>query len=297
MRATVVIISKNRRDDLRKAVQSAVEQTAKPQVVVIDDGSSDGTAEMVRTEFPQVVFHREKISRGYIVQRNRAADLSSGELIFSIDDDAAFSTPFVVEQTVSDFEQPRIGAVAIPFINVNRENTLFQRSPVDNEIFVTHDFIGTAHAVRRDLFLQLGGYRPFLFHQGEEQDFCARLLEKGYVVRMGRADPILHFESSNRNFERLDLFGRRNDILFVWYNAPLIYLPIQMIGTTLRGLIMGFRLGRPVRMIRGIAMGYASCLRDWSGRKPVSMKTFGLMRQLKHKPAKLGEIEKNLNAL
>ena len=38
-------------------------------------------------------------------------------------------------------------AVAIPFINVNKENTLYQRAPGEDGIYVTHDFIGTAHAL------------------------------------------------------------------------------------------------------------------------------------------------------
>ena len=50
-------------DDAERAVRSALEQTARPQVLVIDDGSNDGTAEMLRTEFPQVVVHRGDASQ------------------------------------------------------------------------------------------------------------------------------------------------------------------------------------------------------------------------------------------
>jgi glycosyltransferase involved in cell wall biosynthesis len=46
--ATVVITTKDRKGELRTAVQSAVEQTADPEVLVLDDGSTDGTAEMAR---------------------------------------------------------------------------------------------------------------------------------------------------------------------------------------------------------------------------------------------------------
>ena len=47
MQATVVITTKNRREDLLKAVASAWSQTARPEVLVIDDGSTDGTSEAV----------------------------------------------------------------------------------------------------------------------------------------------------------------------------------------------------------------------------------------------------------
>ena len=231
--AAVVITTKNRRDDLRVALASAVSQSAQPLVVVVDDGSTDGTADMVRTEFPTVTLHRADVSQGYIVQRNRGADLAAADVVFSIDDDAAFSTPAVVGQTLADFAgQPRVGAVAVPFVNVNRENVLRQRAPSDAGVYVNEDYIGTAHAVRRDVFRQLGGYRPALFHQGEERDFCLRMLDAGHVVRLGRADPIHHFESPRRDTKRMDLYGRRNDVLFAWHNVPWPTVVPHLLGTT-----------------------------------------------------------------
>src|SRR5271170_7046039 len=91
--ATVIITTKNRKDDLRKAVASALTQDARPRVLVIDDGSTDGTSEMIRGEFPTVQLERAEQSRGLIVQRNRGAALAQTPLIVSIDDDAVFSTP------------------------------------------------------------------------------------------------------------------------------------------------------------------------------------------------------------
>ena len=118
MRASVVITTKNRRDELSAAIASALTQSAQPEVLVIDDGSTDGTSDMVRADFPAVRLERSTKSLGLIVQRNRAARLASGEIIFSLDDDAEFSTPGVVEQTLEDFDDPRIGAVAIPHVDM-----------------------------------------------------------------------------------------------------------------------------------------------------------------------------------
>jgi len=44
--------------ELRAALLSAFEQTGHPEVMVIDDGSTDGTADMVRAEFTRAVLHR-----------------------------------------------------------------------------------------------------------------------------------------------------------------------------------------------------------------------------------------------
>ena len=170
MQATVVITTKNRREELSRAVASALGQTARPEVLVMDDGSTDGTAVAIAAEFPSVKVHRSENSVGLIVQRNRAARLAANPIIFSIDDDAIFSTPNVVADTLRDFNHPRIGAVAIPFIDINRSPEVHQRAPEPEGIHVRYDFIGTAHALRRDVFLRLSGYREILFHQSEEED-------------------------------------------------------------------------------------------------------------------------------
>lgn len=293
--ATVVIATKNRRDELRQTLQSACEQSAALEIIVLDDGSTDGTAEMVRSEFPQVRLLRSETSAGYIAQRNRGAELATSNVIISIDDDATFSSPATVAQTLVEFNDPRVGAVAIPFINIKLDETVHQRAPGTDRVYVTHSYVGTAHAVRRDVFLRLGGYRELLFHQGEEGDFGLRLLEAGYVVRLGSADPIHHFESPRRDFRRLDLFGRRNDVLFAWHNVPWPYLPVHLAGVTVHGLRHGMKVRRLGRMLLGLLMGYRSCLTYWNGRKPVDRSVYRLSRILKTQaPVPLSEIMRSL---
>lgn len=283
--AAVVITTKNRKEELRGAIESALKQSVPVEVLVIDDGSTDGTPDLVRDLFPQVQLHRSEQSSGYILQRNRGADLASAPVVFSIDDDAVFSTPRVVEQTLAEFDHQRVGAVAIPFINVKQDEIVRQRAPDAAKLWVTSSYIGTAHALRRDVFRAVGGYRAHLIHQGEESDYCVRMLAAGYVVRMGLADPIHHFESPRRDFRRMDLYGRRNDVLYVWHNVPLRSLPVHLVGTTLNGMAFGMRCGRFWRHTRGLVNGYGALLKFFGERKPVSSETYRLSRMLKTRGA------------
>lgn len=289
--ASVVITTKNRRDDLGQALESAFSQSVPVEVIVVDDGSTDGTAEFVRSEFPETRLDVAETSRGYIVARNHAARLASTPIVFSIDDDAIFSTPNVVEQTLAEFSDPRIGAVAIPYIEPNKSDRLHQKAPEDSSVFVTNDYIGTSHALRRETFLALGGYRECLVHQGEEGDYCLRLLDAGYVTRLGNADPIHHFESPKRDLRRMDLHGRRNDVLFAWHNVPMPYFPVHLAATSSNGLLSGIRVGRPWRMLRGTVAGYAACFSRWNHRAPVSPAVYLLNRRLKKGgPMRLDEV-------
>jgi glycosyltransferase involved in cell wall biosynthesis len=295
MRATIVITSKNRREDLMKAISSALAQTADAEVLVIDDGSTDGTAEMVAREFPEVRLHRSEISAGLIVQRNLGARLATTPFVFSIDDDAVFSSSSVIEQTLREFDDPRVGAVAIPFVDVNRSPVVKQRASRADGVYASYSFIGTAHALRRDLFLALGGYREMLVHQGEEEDYCARMLNAGYIVRCGTADPIHHFESPRRSWKRMDYYGARNKVLYAWNVVPSPFFPMHLAATTFMTSIHARNPARCWTRLRGVIAAYTLCCAGRSARRPVSSSAYRLSRELKRRGAvPLAEIERRL---
>jgi glycosyltransferase involved in cell wall biosynthesis len=279
--ATVAIVTKNRKEELAQAIDSALKQDAPCEVIVVDDGSTDGTSEFVSQHYPSVRLVTFPESAGYIVRRNQAARMARGPIVFSIDDDAIFTSPRAVRQTLREFDDPRIGAVAIPFIDVRISPEVRQKAPDDRQTYVSFAFIGTAYAVRRELFLKLGGYREILVHMCEESDFCQRMLQAGYVTRVGRADPIHHTASLRRDMTRMDVFGRRNDVLFAWYNVPLRYLPIHMTATVLNGLRHGIRTRRLMNMVRGCIDGFVTGWKSRGDRRPVSAPIYRLWRTLK----------------
>ena len=291
--ASVVITTKNRWDELILAVESALAQSVPVEVLVMDDGSTDGTAEVIKTRFPSVRLERSETPRGYVVQRNRAARLVRSRIIFSIDDDAMFTSPHVVKQTLARFDNGRVGAVAIPYVEPRKSSTIYQQAPSSDGVFVSGWFIGTAHALRKDVFLRVGGYRDCLFHHGEEMDYSIRMLQAGYVIRLGHGDVIHHMESPRRDAERVDYFGRRNDVLFAWHNVPMPYLPVHMAGTTVNGIKTAWRVGRLSRkMIRGMLSGYADCWQRWKMREPVPPAIYRLHRLLRTSgPQLLSDIE------
>jgi len=279
-RASLVITTKNRKNDLRKAIASALRQTEPLEVLVMDDGSTDGTEQAVRREFPDVQIHRTEVSHGYIVQRNRGARLARGSVIFSLDDDAIFSTPNIVEQTLADFVHARVGAVAIPHLDINKSRTALARTDRET-ILVIASFTGCAAAVRRDLFLELGGYHEYLFHQCEEPDFCMRLLARGYVTRVGSAEPIHHFVSPRRDSARQFIHNARNNLLNAWYNVPMPFLPMHWCGTLVNLTIRdAIQEKHPIWMMRGVARLTSAIWHERAARRPVPRKIYRLSRRI-----------------
>lgn len=278
--ASIVITTRNRKEELRNAIASAAIQTAPGEIIVIDDASTDGTSEMVRAEFPAVRLHRSETARGYIVQRNYAAQLATAPVIVSLDDDAIFTSPHTVAQTLAAFDHPRVGAVTIPFIDVGHRPDVIGAAPNRSGIFITGAYIGAAHAVRRELFLRLGGYREYLFHYAEERDFCIRMLNAGYVTRLGTADLVHHFLSPKRQHSRGYIARARSFLLYPWYNAPTVYLPFHLAAAAFNMMRVGIRERHPVWTAWGIGRGCAASIHELFHRRPVSLRTYLLSQEL-----------------
>jgi GT2 family glycosyltransferase len=153
-----------------------------------------------------------------------------------------------------------------------------------NGVEVRESFIGTSYAVRRDLFLRLGGFHTYLFHQEEEREYCLRLFQAGYVTRVGRADPIYHYESPIRSYQRILTYGARNRILYIWYNVPGRYLLPHLASTTWHLLRRGVKMGHVRWTFDGLAKGYRGCVHEWRERRPVGLSVFRLSRRMLRTP-------------
>jgi GT2 family glycosyltransferase len=261
----------------------------------MDDGTSEAVLGMMRLEFPQVRYYQLAAGRGPAFQRNRGIELANSEFVFSVDDDTILVSPRTVEQTLAEFDRRHIGALAIPFIDIRKDTQVRQCAPSGNRVWVVHAFVGAAHAVRRSVFLQAGGYREHFFYMGEEGDLCLRLLRAGYIVRLGMADPIHHLESPTRDYELANYRGRRNDVLFAWHNVPLVFWPFHLVATTINGVRTALSSPASRGMLLGTVHGYGATLRRYRERHPVSVATYLLHRKLKTAgPCPLEEVTRQL---
>ena len=93
MKLTIAIVSWNTQDLLRKCLLSIQEHCAHLapgdlEVVVVDNASSDGSAEMVRAEFPSAILIRNKDNAGFARASNQAIRSTHGEYVVLLNPDA-----------------------------------------------------------------------------------------------------------------------------------------------------------------------------------------------------------------
>jgi glycosyltransferase involved in cell wall biosynthesis len=268
--ASVLIVTKDRRDAVGAAVRSALEQDGNIEVIVIDDGSTDGTSQLIRSEFPEARLERSERSLGCVEQRNRGVRLAGAPVVLSLDDDAVFDHPRVAQQTLHEFSDPRIAAVHIPLLD----------GPRPSGLRAIASFVGWAHALRRTAFLDAGGYQGALIGQGEERDLCIRWLQQGMIVVQGQVGGVTHRPYPTRDWSPVARLARRNDVIHLWQNVPFPYAVPHLIGTLLNGFRIGVRHHVLLDQLVGFGTGMRKCMaREWP-RRPMRRETYKLYRAL-----------------
>jgi mycofactocin system glycosyltransferase len=188
---SIIIPTKDRREEVVECLGSVFAQDYpkdKMEVIVIDDGSSDGTGNLVRT-FPCRLISNNK-SRGQSYSRNLGAKEAQGEILAFLDSDCVPEKTWL-QELVTYFQWERIGAVG-GYVDGYFEATTLDRyekafSPLNMGM---HILCGTNNSstfyaptcnllVRRQAFIETGGIRESM-HVGEDVDFCWRLRKKGY---------------------------------------------------------------------------------------------------------------------
>ncbi len=199
-RHSVVVPTFQRRDSVVASLRALRAQSVAPvEVIVVVDGSTDGTADALRAEaaapFPVRVV--EQPNSGASRARNHGASLAAGELLLFLDDDM-LAAPDLLE-VLDRAHQDGVDAVLghIPLAPQSPPSFLARgvaewaegrrRRLVDSGgALTTADLLTGQLSVRRDLFLALGGFDEQFTRDGsfggEDTDFGRRLFDGEHHV-------------------------------------------------------------------------------------------------------------------
>ena len=106
MNISVVIPSYNRKEFLKRSIDSAINQTKKPfEIIVVDDGSTDGTETMIKSDYDFVKFIKQK-NKGVSAARNIGIEVSIGEWICFLDSDDEWKKDKLEKQIIAMKSNP-----------------------------------------------------------------------------------------------------------------------------------------------------------------------------------------------
>lgn len=225
----MVVMTRNRVEELLMTLQRL--EDVPGRVVVADNGSVDGTAERIRSSFPDVEVLALGSNRG-VAARNLAVARTSARVVAFNDDDSWWDRQSLRRLSELFAVHPALGAVTArilvePAGTVDPTSAEMASSPLDDSWptlpgVPVLGFLACATAVRREAFLDVGGFEERFHFGGEEQAFAADLANAGWALRYVDDLTVHHAPSSRRPAgtwrRRREL---RNRLWFLWTRRPL----------------------------------------------------------------------------
>ena len=234
---SIIIPSYNTAALLEECIVSISSQhwRARVEVIVVDNASQDGSAEMTRRTFPDVAVVELPVNRGYGAACNAGTTCSQGDVLLFLNSDTRVLDGTLDAIVDAFHNSPEVAAVACHEISPVGETVLGCRShhtlrsgisflsgyrlfrrEGDRYRIVDWDrqsdrwvdnVSGFAWAIRREMFDKLGGFDERLFLYCEEEDMALRLWQLGGRIRYIASARIVHLGA--RSSRGLGHLGRR----------------------------------------------------------------------------------------
>lgn len=221
LRVAFTITTHNRKSELERTLGELSRLDPAPdEIIVCADGCTDDSVPWIRQHCPQVRLLVHDQARGSIPSRNELIREAGGEIIVSLDDDSYPLASDFVRSVRELFEaHPRLAVAGFAQRSDEFPGSL-STADFGREQF-TGSFANSSAAIRRQAFLELGGYPDFFFHAYEEPDFALRCLNVGWQVRY-EPSPLIrhHFTSLKRNEVRVHHRHARNELWSVLMRCP-----------------------------------------------------------------------------
>jgi len=116
---SIVIISFNTIDITRDCLRSVFENLGdlRAQVIVVDNDSKDGSADMIASEFPQATLIRNKENRGFAAANNQGFELSSAEFVLLLNSDTLVLGDVLGQSVAYMRAHPQVGVFGCRVLN------------------------------------------------------------------------------------------------------------------------------------------------------------------------------------
>lgn len=194
---SVVLPTYNRRDRLPRSITSVLRQSHEDfELIIVDDGSTDGTDEFVRgLADPRITYIKETDNRGQSTARNIGIRAARAPLVAFQDSDDEWVEDKLAVQLDAFARDPRVAMVYGDLLRIPREGEpfvlhapelkrgrLFDGRPT---LYATYGLGAQTCMIRRDVLLKLGGFEERM-RCFEDLELFLRIARRYPVIRLPR---------------------------------------------------------------------------------------------------------------
>ena len=292
---SVIVVNYNGMRFLRGCLTSLAKQTAMDfEVIVVDNGSDDGSESEVQRYYPHARLVRLKDNRGYAAALNRGIVESGGDFILALNNDTEPESHFIEELLSSSDDKPDIGMWATKMIlpdgRINSTGICISRSGAawDRGMFQddTGQFdepgevfgpCGGAALYRKKMLEDVGLFDEDFFLYMEDVDIALRGRLAGWKCRYVPKALVIHQQGGTAGYgsDLAVYYGNRNIMWYVAKDFPsgliMKYLP-WIVGRNLAVLLYYGTRGQGMVALRAKADGIAGLGRMMRKRRNIIRK-------------------------
>lgn len=223
-RTTVVIITWERRDELLRTLGHMTALPDRAPIVVVDNGSTDGTADAVAAAYPEVALLRSEENLGAL-GRNLAVDGIDTPYVAFCDDDTWWEPGSLTRAADLLDAHPGLASVTArilvePSLAEDPITPELRDSPVPGPEWLPGPallgVLAGASMFRLSAFREVGGFSDRMWLGGEEELLALDLAAAGWWMCWAEAVVIHHLPSRARDPRRRRQLGIRNTLWTLW---------------------------------------------------------------------------------
>jgi GT2 family glycosyltransferase len=191
---SIIIVNWNGKHYLPACLSSVRGQTLEDfEVIMVDNGSSDGSIDFVQEHFPEVIVVASPVNLGFAEGNNLGFEQARGKYVALLNNDTECDARWLEELVRVLESSERIAGVCATMHSLDdKERVLFTLTKIDplsakaywiNQPSEQRDVdyvIGSATVLRRSVIDQIGSLDKEYFAYYEETDWCARAIRAGY---------------------------------------------------------------------------------------------------------------------
>lgn len=289
---SIIVVNYNVKEFLKNLIDSIKKATQNfsSEIIVVDNASDDGSVELIKDKFPEIILIDNKTNLGFGKANNQGLQIAKGKFILLINPDTLVAEDTFTKMIEFFNANPEAGMAGCKILNpdgtlqlacrrsfpgpwtaftkVTGLSTIFPKSKLfarynltyldENQTYEVDAISGSFMMMRKEVYEKVGGFDEQFFMYGEDLDLCYRIQKAGYKIFYVHSTQIIHYKGESTKRSSLDETK-------IFYQAMHLFVKKHLSSSLIVEMILRFAiairtvfafLGKSKLVILGVSLDY-----------------------------------------